>query len=64
MKRRNLLSGFLAGAATLSLPRGFMSPAYAGASPQHQVAIVRRTIEMNGRAATVFGLTGTKAFLL
>ena len=59
MKRRNLLNGLLAGAATLSMPRGLVTRALASASSQQRLAIVRRTIEVNGKAATVFGLTGT-----
>ena len=57
MNRRKLLQGTLAGAAALSLPFGPGQPAFAGqAAGQQLLSIVRRIIEVNGRAASVFGV--------
>ena len=57
MNRRTLLTGMLAGTSVLALPAGLLRPAH-GATPAGQkvLSIVRRTIEVNGRAASVFGL--------
>ena len=57
MKRRELLQGTFAGAAALSLPFGLGQPAVAGqVAGQRLLSIVRRIIEVNGQAATVFGV--------
>ena len=57
MQRRELLGHALAGAAALSLPAGLLRPAFAaGATGQKLLSAVRRTIEVNGMAASVFGL--------
>jgi FtsP/CotA-like multicopper oxidase with cupredoxin domain len=57
MNRRDLLTRMLAGTAALSLPAGLLRPAFAAASnDQRLLSIVRRTIEVDGRAASVFGL--------
>jgi len=57
MKRRDLLTGMLLGAAAVSLPAGLLRPAY-GAQPSatRPLSIVRRSIEVNGKPASVFGL--------
>ncbi len=57
MNRRTLLTGMLAGTSVLALPAGLLRPAL-GATPAGQkvLSIVRLTIEVNGRAASVFGL--------
>lgn len=61
MNRRELLKNALLGAATLSAPASFALPAF-GDTPPHAgtakaLRIVRRNIEVKGRAANVFGLT-------
>ncbi|KKC31154.1 copper oxidase, partial [Devosia psychrophila] len=57
MKRRELLKGTLSGALALSLPWAMSRPAFAEPSSGEKVLnIVRRTIEVNGRAASVFGV--------
>lgn len=56
MKRRDLLTGLLAGTAALSLPAGLLRPAFGAQPPLETLTIARRTIEVNGRAASVFGL--------
>lgn len=58
MQRRHVLAGLLSGAAGLSLPPGIVSRALAGQSEVKSLSIARRTIEVNGKAASVFGLTG------
>ena len=58
MKRRHLLTGLLAGTAALSLPRGLAGPAVAGGGEAKLLSLLRRTIEVNGKAASVFGLSG------
>jgi FtsP/CotA-like multicopper oxidase with cupredoxin domain len=57
MNRRQMLAGIMAGTAALSLPLGPVGRAAAGGAAK-RLAITRRTIEVNGRAASVFGLTG------
>jgi len=59
MNRRAFLKSTLLGAAALSLGPTSMLQAWA-ASPtgRRSLAIVRRTIDVNGRAASVFGLVG------
>jgi FtsP/CotA-like multicopper oxidase with cupredoxin domain len=57
MNRRQMLAGIMAGTAALSLPLGSVGRAAAGETAR-RLAITRRTIEVNGRAASVFGLTG------
>lgn len=57
MKRRDFLKVALAGAAGLAVPALPLRPAFAGQSGgQAPLGIVRRTIEVNGKAASVFGL--------
>ncbi len=57
MKRRELLKGTISGAAALSLPWALSRPAFAVMPPGEKLlSIVRRTIEVNGRAASVFGV--------
>lgn len=62
MNRRELLKNALLGAATLSLPASLAVPALSGtpadASSATTLRIVRRSIEVKGRAANVFGLIG------
>jgi FtsP/CotA-like multicopper oxidase with cupredoxin domain len=55
MNRRLLLKGALAGAAALSVRPSLVTQAFAGQAST-PLKIVRRTIDVNGRAATVFGL--------
>ncbi len=63
MNRRELLKTALAGAAAISLPATGMRPSLAGASTSTDtqsptvLRVVRRNIEVKGRAANVFGLT-------
>lgn len=60
MKRRDLLKGALAGAAVFAAPVFSPRPAFAGQpGGQTRLGIVRRTIEVNGKAAGVFGLQQT-----
>ncbi|QAY97258.1 copper oxidase [Methylovirgula ligni] len=54
MNRRDFLNGLMAGAAALGTS-GFAHPARADA-PSRRLAIVNRTLEINGKAARVFGL--------
>lgn len=57
MKRRELLTGLLAGSAALSLPPALVRPAFGAQSPaMKSLNIVRRSIEVNGKSASVFGL--------
>lgn len=60
MNRRELLKNALLGAAALSLPDAFAAPAFSGTpsdvSSATTLRIVRRNIEIKGRAANVFGL--------
>jgi len=57
MKRRDFLKGAFAGAAVWATPTSRLGTAVAGQpNGQSRLAIVRRTIEVNGRAASVFGL--------
>tara|TARA_R110002020_G_scaffold25225_5_gene82107 strand:- start:354 stop:1733 length:1380 start_codon:yes stop_codon:yes gene_type:complete len=57
MKRRQFVTGLIAGAAALSVPPAFLRSVYAAQpSTSTPLSIVRRTIEVNGRAASVFGL--------
>lgn len=55
MKRRTVLSGLLASTAALSLPSGWRQ-AFAAEADQQVLRITRRTIDVNGKAASVFGL--------
>jgi FtsP/CotA-like multicopper oxidase with cupredoxin domain len=53
MKRRTLLASFAAATAALALPR----PTFGAGGPgMKTLSIVRRSIEVNGKAASVFGL--------
>lgn len=57
MKRRELLTGLLAGSAALALPSALIRPTLGAQSPaMKSLSIVRRSIEVNGKAASVFGL--------
>jgi FtsP/CotA-like multicopper oxidase with cupredoxin domain len=56
MNRRDLLTGALAGGALAALPFGILRPALAASPPAQLLNIVKRTIEVNGQAASVFGL--------
>lgn len=64
MKRREFLATSLSGAAALSLSSGLLYPAFADAAEKEKtLRVVRRSIEVNGRSASVFGLehsNGTK----
>jgi FtsP/CotA-like multicopper oxidase with cupredoxin domain len=62
MKRRDFLLSTLTGAAAIALPSGLLHPALAKKAPR-MLTVTRRTIEVNGKAASVFGLEqpdGTK----
>ena len=59
MNRRTFLMGTVAGAAALSFGRSLVLPALAAGQPAAGVttlSVVRRSIDVNGRAASVFGL--------
>ena len=56
MNRRTVLTGLLAGTAALSVPAGLRQVFAAQLDDQKLLAIVRRTIEVNGKPASVFGL--------
>lgn len=57
MKRRELLTGLLAGSAALALPSALVRSALgAQVSTTTSLNVVRRSIEVNGKAASVFGL--------
>lgn len=57
MKRRELLTGLLAGSAALALPSALVRSALgAQVSTTASLNVVRRSIEVNGKAASVFGL--------
>jgi FtsP/CotA-like multicopper oxidase with cupredoxin domain len=63
MNRRRFLKGAFAGAAALALRPAWSEPARAGdaagvtgAARPVQLAVVRRTIEVNGRPASVYGI--------
>lgn len=63
MIRRAFLRHSLAGAAALSVGRPLFLPARAEPVPRvagtpRTLSVVRRTIEVNGRAASVFGMVG------
>lgn len=57
MKRRDFLKSAFTGAAVLAAPAFSLRPTFAGQSgDQMRLGIIRRTIEVNGKAASVFGL--------
>ncbi|VWC92239.1 multicopper oxidase, type 2 [Burkholderia contaminans] len=64
LSRRSFLQGAIASAATLALRPTIIrsagaaetSPASGAATTPTQLAVVRRTIEVNGRAASVYGI--------
>lgn len=59
MKRRDVLTGILTGAAMASVPAGMLRPAFgATATAPQLLSVVKRTIEVNGKPASVFGLRG------
>lgn len=59
MKRREFLKAAIAGAAAFAAPPTLLTAAVAGQrASQTLLRVVRRTIEVNGKAASVFGLQG------
>ncbi|GLS36222.1 multicopper oxidase [Mesorhizobium tianshanense] len=58
MKRRDILKGALAGAAAFALPSSLLAAAFTSQSGGQTLGISRRTLEVNGKAASVFGLRG------
>ena len=59
MKRRTMLAGFAAATAALALPAALVRPSLGAAGDGlRTLSIGRRTLEVNGRAASVFGLVG------
>ena len=56
MKRRDILKGAVAGAAVFAIPSPLLAAASASQSGGQTLGISRRTIEVNGKAASVFGL--------
>lgn len=59
MNRRELLGTMLSGSALLAAGAGFqIQPAFAQTTPT-QLGITKRTIDINGKAASVFGLAQT-----
>ena len=56
MKRRDILKGAVAGAAAFAIPSPLLAAASASQSGGQTLGISRRTIEVNGKAASVFGL--------
>lgn len=57
MKRRELLTGLLAGSAAVALPSALIRPTLGAPSPtMKSLSIVRRSIDVNGKSASVFGL--------
>ncbi|MER8528080.1 multicopper oxidase family protein [Mesorhizobium sp. M1272] len=60
MKRRDILKGAVAGAAAFAIPSSLLAAASASQSEGQMLGISRRTIEVNGKAASVFGLRGAE----
>lgn len=58
MKRRDILKGAVASAAALAIPSPLLAAASASQPGSQTLIISRRTIEVNGEAASVFGLRG------
>ena len=58
MNRRELMSRLLSGAAAVSLA-GAMQPAWAKSMNTQTLSVTRRTVEVNGKPASVFGLLGS-----
>lgn len=58
MKRRELLAGLLVGTAALSLPSSLRSALAAQPPTPTLLRVVKRSIEVNGKSASVFGLQG------
>jgi FtsP/CotA-like multicopper oxidase with cupredoxin domain len=59
MNRRDLLTGMLAGTAAATLPSSLIQRALAAPSSSPQIlTVLKRTIEVNGKPASVFGLQG------
>ncbi|RUW60667.1 multicopper oxidase family protein [Mesorhizobium sp. M7A.F.Ca.US.008.03.1.1] len=56
MKRRDILKGAVAGAAAFAIPSALLAAAFASQSGGQTLVISRRTVEVNGKAASVFGL--------
>ncbi|MBN9037635.1 MAG: multicopper oxidase family protein [Rhizobiales bacterium] len=60
MKRRDFLKTTFTGAVVLATPPSLITAAFASQSgSQMRLGIVRRTIDVNGKAASVFGLQRT-----
>jgi len=58
MKRRDLLKAAVAGAAAFAIPSPLLAATSASQPGGLTLGISRRTIEVNGKAASVFGLRG------
>ncbi|TGQ31445.1 multicopper oxidase family protein [Mesorhizobium sp. M00.F.Ca.ET.216.01.1.1] len=58
MKRRDILKGAVAGAAAFAIPSSLLAVAPTTQSGGQTLGISRRTIEVNGKSASVFGLRG------
>ncbi|MER9329895.1 multicopper oxidase family protein [Mesorhizobium sp. M0488] len=56
MKRRDILKGAVAGAAAFAIPSSLLAAVSASQPGGQMLGISRRTIEVNGKAASVFGL--------
>lgn len=56
MNRRTLVTGLLAGTAAFSIPTGLRQALAAQSDNQRLLSIARRTIEVNGKPASVFRL--------
>jgi FtsP/CotA-like multicopper oxidase with cupredoxin domain len=56
MRRREFLAGAVAGTAALTLPLALSGHAIAAGAAPKLLSIARRTLEVNGKAASVFGL--------
>ncbi|TIN21702.1 MAG: copper oxidase, partial [Mesorhizobium sp.] len=54
MKRRDILKGAVAGAAAFAIPSSLLAAAPASQSGGQPLGISRRTIEVSGKAASVF----------
>ncbi|MDF2982533.1 MAG: multicopper oxidase family protein [Devosia sp.] len=60
MKRREFLTGLLTGSAALTFPSALVRPAFgAQSAAMKSLSIARRSIEVHGKSATVFGLQQT-----
>lgn len=59
MNRREFSTSLLAGTSGLSLTGQVIGPVWASADPSLKLSVVSRVIDIDGRAASVFGLTGS-----